>query len=126
MWSAKPPESRRWALKCGQGKLHVHVHLLRNCSTAILESFFDVFQAIRVYHKSLSQWLKSRALWRIGRVVTLRPKGCGFESRSSRHVVTLGKSFTRSCLLCFSVKLRHSICAVLGAPMSSRGFEEAL
>src|SRR6218665_144892 len=42
----------------------------------------------------------------------------------SRHVVTLGKSFTRSCLWRFGVKLRHSFRAVLGAPLS--GLKEAL
>src|SRR6218665_826285 len=30
---------------------------------------------------------------------------CGFEYRSSRHVGTLGKSFTHSCLWHFGVKL---------------------
>src|SRR6218665_1045840 len=52
--------------------------------------------------------------WRIGRVDAFRPKGYGFDSRSSRHVVTLGKSFTHSCLWRFGVKLRHSIHAVSG------------
>ena len=33
----------------------------------------------------------------------------------------LGKSFTRSCLWRFGVKLRHSIRAMLGAPVSSSG-----
>src|SRR6218665_361604 len=49
--------------------------------------------------------------WLIGRFVAFRPKGHRFESRSSRQVGILGKSFTHSCLWrCFSVKLRHSIC----------------
>ena len=34
----------------------------------------------------------------IGRFVAFRPKGRGFESHSSRHVGTLGKSFTCHCL----------------------------
>ena len=46
--------------------------------------------------------------------------------RSSRHVGTLGKSFTRSCLWRFGVKLRHSIRAVSAAPLSSSRLEEAL
>ena len=58
--------------------------------------------------------------WFIGRFVPFCPKGCGFESLSSHHVGTLGKSFTCSCLWCFDVKLRHSIHAVSGAPLSSR------
>src|SRR6218665_1239756 len=69
------------------------------------------------------------ARWLIGRFDAFRPKGRGFESRSSRHVKTLGKSFTRSCLWCFGVILRHSIHAVLAlleAPLSSSGLEEVL
>ena len=59
------------------------------------------------------------AWWLIGRVNSCRLEGRGFESRSSRHVGNLGKSFTRSCLWRFGVKLRHSIFAVSGAPLSS-------
>ena len=55
-----------------------------------------------------------------------RPKGHRFESRSSCHSGTLGKSFTRSCLWRFGVKLRHKIRAVSGVPLSSRGLAEAL
>ena len=63
----------------------------------------------------------------IGRVEAFRPEGCGFESRSSSHVGTLGKSLAHSCLWLFSVKLRHSsIRAVSGALLSSSGLEEAL
>src|SRR6218665_2237094 len=47
----------------------------------------------------------------------------GFESRSSCHVGTLGKSFTRSCLWRFGVKLRHSIRAVSGVPLSNRNLK---
>src|SRR6218665_801218 len=61
--------------------------------------------------------------WLIGRFVAFRSKGFRFESR---QVETLGKSFTRSCLWRFGVKLRHSIRAVSGAPMSSSGLVEAL
>src|SRR6218665_4152481 len=52
---------------------------------------------------------------RIGRDDAFRPKGRGFEFRSSLHVGTLGKSFTHSCLWRFAVKFRHSICAVVGS-----------
>ena len=60
--------------------------------------------------------------WRLvgrGRVNICRPEGCGFESRSSHHVGTLGKSLTRSCLWRFSVKLWHSIHAVSGVFLGS-------
>jgi len=40
---------------------------------------------------------------------------------SSRHAGTLGKSFTCSCLWRFGVKLRNSIRAVSGAPVSTCG-----
>ena len=36
--------------------------------------------------------------WRIGSVEAFRPEGRGFESHISRHVGTLGKSLTHSCL----------------------------
>jgi len=44
----------------------------------------------------------------------------------SHHVGTLGKSFTSSCLWSFGVKLRNSIRAVSGAPLSSSDLEDAL
>ena len=40
---------------------------------------------------------------RIDKVDAFRPEGRGFESRSSRHEGTLGKSFTYSCLYSASV-----------------------
>src|SRR6218665_381169 len=36
--------------------------------------------------------------WLGGRICAWRPQGRRLESHSSRHVGTLGKSFTRSCL----------------------------
>src|SRR6218665_1915270 len=64
--------------------------------------------------------------WLIGRIDAFRPKRRELESRSSRHVGTLGKSFTHSCLWRFGVKLRRSIRAVSLAPLSSSGLEDAL
>ena len=64
--------------------------------------------------------------WLIGRFGAFCPKGQGFESRYSRQVGTLGKSFTRSCLWRFRVKLQHSIRAVSGEPLSSSRLEEVL
>jgi len=38
-------------------------------------------------------------VWKVaGSKSAFRPKGHGFDSRSSHHVSILGKSFTRSCL----------------------------
>ena len=64
--------------------------------------------------------------WSFGRVDALHPKGHGFDSRFSRHVGTLGKFLTHSCLWLFGVKFRVSIRAVSGAPLRSRRLEEAL
>jgi len=60
-----------------------------------------------------------RLVYTPGRVDSCRPEGRGFESRSCRHVGSLGKSFTHRCLWRFGVKLRHSIRAVSGASLSS-------
>ena len=67
-----------------------------------------------------------KRVWSIVRVEALRPEGRGFKPRSCRHVGTLGKFLTRSCLWRFCVKLRHGIRAVSGALMSSSGHEEEL
>jgi len=64
----------------------------------------------------------------VKKIDTFQPEGCGFESRSSRHVGTLGKSLTCSCLWRFGVKLRHMYpCSVGSASevLSSSGLEEA-
>ena len=61
-----------------------------------------------------------------GRVETSQPEGRGFQSRSIRHVGTLDKSLTSSCLCRFGVKLRHTIRAVSGALLSSSRLEKAL
>ena len=52
------------------------------------------YDAIQIYNDlfNLSAW------WLSGKFGALRPEGRNFESHSSRHVGTLGKSFTRSCL----------------------------
>ena len=59
--------------------------------------------------------VKCGTWWRIGRVEAFRLEGHGFESRSSHHIEILGKSFTRSCLWRFSVKLHHSPCCCVGS-----------
>ena len=85
----------------------------------------------QVLHSQLPVALRRETLtqypWRlVGKFVVFCPKGCGFESHSSRHVGTLGKFLTRNCQWRFGVKLRHSILAVSGTPLSSSGLEEAL
>ena len=61
--------------------------------------------------------------WRIGWVDDFQPDGRGFDSRSSRHVGTLGKSFTYSCL-CASAWNSDTVSVLQSeAPLSSRGLE---
>jgi len=74
------------------------------------------FSLIAYRNIKLPTWTKadraaeiSEAWWIISRFDTFRPKGREFESRASRHVGTVGKSFPRSCLWRFGLKLRHSI-----------------
>ena len=52
-------------------------------------------------------------VWRIGRVDGLRPKGHGFDSRSSRHVGTLGKSLAHNYYLCSSSAWNSGTVSVL-------------
>jgi len=64
--------------------------------------------------------------WRLGWVDNFQPEGRGFDSCSSRHVGTLGKSFTYSCL-CASAWNADTVSVLQsGAPLSSRGLEGAL
>src|SRR6218665_2750560 len=64
------------------------------------------------------------AWWLFGRVDNFCPKGHWCDSRSRRHVGTLGMYFTHSCLWLIGMKFRHSIRAVSGAHLSSRGLEQ--
>src|SRR6218665_1201834 len=75
---------------------------------------------------NLTAWVSECDCGRGGGSLPFRPNGRGFKSRSSRHVGTLGKSFTHSCLWRFGVKLRSSIHAVSVVPLSSSGLEEVL
>ena len=112
-------------------------------ASIILSVHFDVIQLLHgqsllchLVYKSISEvivWglkftgtLLCGTWWHIGWVHSFQLEGRGFDSRSSRHVWTLGMSLTHSCLWRFGVKLRHSIRAVSGAPLSSSGLEEAL
>ena len=65
-------------------------------------------------------------VWHIGRVDAFRPKDHGLDSRSSRHIGTLGKSLTHNCLWHIGMKFQHSIRAVLEVPLTRNGLEEAL
>ena len=67
--------------------------------------------------------MMSGAWWLINRFDAFHPKGRGFESHSSRHI---GGDLGQVLLSHFSVKPRHSIYALSGALLSSRGLEEAL
>ena len=53
---------------------------------------------------------RGRRGWRIGRVDAFRPKSHGFDSRSNRHVGTMGKSFTHSCLWRSEILAQYPCC----------------
>ena len=48
------------------------------------------------FYSRIAVFVIAGRVWRTGRVDAFRPKGHRFESRSSRHVVILGKSFTHT------------------------------
>ena len=83
-------------------------------------------ESIHVKNRGHRRKTRSVAWWLIGRFDAFRAKDRGFESRTIRHVETLGKSFTRSNLWRFGMKLRHSICAASGAHLRSNVLQEAL
>ena len=62
----------------------------------------------RIYFLS-GYCIMREAQWRIGGVDAFRLEGRGFESRSSRHVGILGKSFTTVACRPSACILRHSI-----------------
>ena len=77
----------------------------------LTETNNSCWAAIALYF--LSNIINICGVWRlIGRFVTFHQESRGFESCSSRHVETLGKSFTYSCLWRFGVKLRQYPCCV--------------
>ena len=79
---------------CGTGNFWLLQHLVKNA------------------HLTCGTW------WSIGWVDSFQPESRGFDSHSSHHVGTLGKSLAHSCLWRFGVKLRHSIRAMSGALLS--------
>ena len=100
---------------------------LKNIRHVQLERMLESVESFSVGHLWLYQCHHaSRTWWRIGWVESFQPEDRGFDSRSSRHVGTLGKSLTRSSLWRFGVKLRHSIRALSEALLSRSGLEEAL
>ena len=67
---------------------------LGNCRGSVSESSLEL-------RDSIEGKTTCRAWWLSGKFGSVRPEGRRFEShssRQSRHVGTLGKSFTRSCL----------------------------
>jgi len=105
--------------------MHVYKHLVRMLRLSLYRvryMYIFMYGCIHTYIQIVTcnySWgvylyFYSGAWWRSGRVDAFRPKDHGFDFRSSRHVGTLGKSFTHSCLWCFGVKLGHSIRAVSG------------
>src|SRR6218665_479873 len=103
--------------RCTRNKRYVKVEYLGLTKYGIIKSQ-------KLNHCSVAPFWG--AWWLIGRFDTFHLKVHGFESCPSRHVGTLGKSFTCCCLRCLDGKLQHSIHAESAEPLSSSGFEEAL
>ena len=72
----------------------LHVWLLQNpCSVCERDYLREVSQChVKRSTSHRGTW------WRLGWADDFQPEGRAFDSRSSRHVMTLGKSFTYSCL----------------------------
>src|SRR6218665_1337182 len=104
-------QSREQYLHITHACQHVHTYIY---------AYTQYIHTTNVRHTYVGRW------WLIGRVDAFRPKGHGFDSRSNRHVGTLGKSFTHSCQWRSGVKFRHSVRDVSGASLSSSWLEEAL
>ena len=78
------------------------------------------------HNKMMTQQKSQLCDGRGGSLVDSSPFVRRFVGSNPLHIWTLAKSFTPSCLWRFSVKLRHSIRAVSGVPLSSSGLEEVL
>src|SRR6218665_3929981 len=89
----------------------------RNVEITIAKHPYKLCISVSIYYAAFAP-NASYAItwWCIGRFDAFRLKSRGFESGSIRHLGIVGKSFTRSCLGRFGVKLRHNIRAVSGAP----------
>src|SRR6218665_130794 len=93
------------------GFINLMMELKKCCNHAFLvrppeteDTIMDRFEVMMISSHGLHMFLAASlficcgAWWRIGRFGAFRPKGGRFESRSGRHVGTLGKPFTHSCL----------------------------
>ena|SRR6218665_1642599 len=69
--------------------IHIYTVVLCSSKGVYCSKFTHFLTAERKCH---------RAWWRSGKFGVLHPQGHRFKPHSSRHVGTLGKSFTRSCL----------------------------
>src|SRR6218665_1484310 len=84
LWQSHPIALGFCQIICINNMASCHFHSLK------ISVFLIVISALIVI--SCGAW------WHTGRVDAFRPEGRGFEYRSSRHVGTLGKSFTCNCL----------------------------
>src|SRR6218665_2223498 len=75
----------------------LHVASSKELSTRPRISAFR-FKPMHTLVKLLSRYSLRGTWWRLGLDDIFQPEGSGLDSRSSRHVGTLGKSFTCSCL----------------------------
>ena len=95
---------------------------MKNTIVIVSPRFLQRPQKAKSREPAYSQVLNQKSRTTVGTVgrdgalVKSQPEGRGFDSRSSRHVGTSGKSFTDSCLpMRLGVKLRYCIRAVVGS-----------
>ena len=119
---AKKKLSWTWALECLYKSIK-HCHNVHTIHNYLQQS--NSYLSNNSFHQSERLLLKAFAhepfvieplfmepavscwtWWCIGRVKAFQPEGCGFESCFSRHIGTLGKSLTHSCLWRICMKLR--------------------
>ena len=96
--------------KCTHAHTHTHTgkthtHIQRSQTIGTQASKLSNRNNYKICLRSNTSMLRTQyvtiycgAWWRLGWVDSFQPEGRGFDSRSSLHVGTLGKSFTCSCL----------------------------
>ena len=87
--------------------IHIRIHLYINVQTWLLTCILTYTHEYtdahthKCMHECIDTYTHTYTRgtwWRLGWVNYFQPKGLGFDSRSSRNVGTLSKSFTCSCL----------------------------
>ena len=96
----------------------------RSCVATPFDHLDQFLDAVINARWPLETIVATGAWWLIGRVDACWPEGCGFKSRSSRHVIK--GQWTLDLGQVLYLQLPVALRAVSGTPLSSSGLEEAL